>query len=170
MQRNLSLKKCYLLIFIIWLERGEIREMAAETQTGRDVLSAGSSSVVVNSRGWDRPKAKSMKLNMGLLNTALNTHLKHVSFKSWVQLTNGQNRFFFKQLSAEYDMQPLGGTLYLLKAALLPRREKKNVFVIKKWQSRENFNSLILDIAFRCFGILIAWIRWFPKLASALEV
>lgn len=39
-----------------------------------------------------------------------------------------------------------------------------------KWQSMENFNSLILDVVCRCFGILIARVGWLPELAGALEV
>lgn len=39
-----------------------------------------------------------------------------------------------------------------------------------KWQSTENFNSLILDGVCRCFGILIARMGWLPELARALEV
>lgn len=39
-----------------------------------------------------------------------------------------------------------------------------------KWQSTENFNSLILDVVCRCFGILIARVGWLPELAGALEV
>lgn len=42
--------------------------------------------------------------------------------------------------------------------------DEKSVFVIEE-SDNQNFNSLILDTAFRCFGILIAWISLFPELA-----